>query len=57
MNQIDKVKDAKQEACDNLPKGLQSSGHGEAISKAIDTLYTAYSSVEEAKYSLEDAMQ
>lgn len=54
QEELESVKDAEQEAFDNLPESLQYSSRGEDMEEAIDTLETAYDSLTDAIDSLEE---
>ena len=54
MDDIEEVQNEEQEAYDNMPENLQESERGEAIQEAIDNLDSAWSSLEEAKDTLEE---
>ena len=54
MDDIEEVQNEEQEAYDNMPENLQESERGEAMQEAIDNLDSAWSSLEEAKDTLEE---
>ena len=57
QSDIDELKDEEQEAYDNLPESFQHGERGESISQAIDNLYYACSSIEEAIDYLNEAIE
>lgn len=55
--QLEGIKDAEQEAFDNMPEGLQSSERGERSQEAINNLESAIYFIEEAEPNLESARE
>ena len=52
---VESIRDAEQDAYDNMPEGLQSSDRGERAQEAGDSLDNAISNLEEAFSELESA--
>jgi len=50
---IEALRDAEQDAYDNLPESIQNSERGEKIQEAIDALDSAVTNIETAKDDLE----
>lgn len=56
MATVEVIRDEEQDAFDNLPESFQSSERGETMEENIDTLDSAYNSIEEAKDLLEELL-
>lgn len=56
-NQLEMIRDAEQEAYDNLPEGIQMSERGEVMETAISNLEEAYDSLDSVLESLEAAKE
>jgi len=55
MSDVDLVREAEQEAYDNMPESFQDSERGELMYDAIDNLESAYGSLEEVQDYLNSA--
>lgn len=54
MDDLEEVQNEEQESLDNLPEQFQEGERGEIMQNAIDNLDSAWSSLEEAKDTLEE---
>lgn len=54
MDDLEEIQSEEQEAFDNMPEQFQEGERGEAMQEAIDNLDNAWSSLEEAKDTLEE---
>ena len=53
---IEMLRDEEQEAYDNMPESIQESDRGEAMTRAVDLMESAYSWIEDAVSELEEVM-
>ncbi|MEL7586653.1 MAG: hypothetical protein AAGU19_08050 [Prolixibacteraceae bacterium] len=54
---LESLKDEEQEAYDNLPESLQDGERGQTMNEIIDTLDTAFYSLEETICSITEAIE
>lgn len=54
-DELEILKDAEQEAYDNLPESLQAGSKGDAAQAALDELQQAFDALDAAGYSLDEA--
>lgn len=54
MDDVEEVQNEEQEAYDDMPEQFQEGERGEAMQEAIDNLDSAWSSLKEAKDTLEE---